>query len=164
MTEAARMFDPLTPEESAARPNSSPDKSGRRPIIPVPEDAPQMQFKHPKHGEPTHAWPYHDAQGGLVGFMCRWDFTNAEGKPDKDFLPVAFCELGSGQRAWRSAGFPAPRPLFHLPGILAKPDVPVLVTEGEKACDAATELFPDIVCMYATWQRPQTFDNFAFDA
>ncbi len=45
---------------------------------------------------------------------------------------------------------PAPRPLFGLDRLAARPDAPVLVVEGEKAADAATELFPGHACL--SWQ------------
>ena len=38
---------------------------------------------------------------------------------------------------------PTPRPLYRLPELLARPGAPILVTEGEKAADAAQRLFPD---------------------
>ena len=65
--------------------------------------------------------------------------------PTKEILPVTFCDLGNGKRAWRSKGMPSPRPLFGLPDILARPDAPVMITEGEKTRDAAAALFPDMV-------------------
>ena len=53
--------------------------------------------------------------------------------------------MGDGRQAWRAVGFPTPRPLYRLPDILAKPDASVLVTEGEKAADAAGALFANMV-------------------
>jgi len=140
------MFKPLSAEELTSAPANDTDKSSKVPICPVPDDAPPMRFRHPKHGEPTTSWAYHDGDGQLVGYVCRWDFQNEDGERAKDFFPVTFCDLGDGIQAWRANGFPTPRPLFGLPGILARPDAWVLVTEGEKARDAAAELFPDLVC------------------
>jgi putative DNA primase/helicase len=145
MAELAEMFAPLSPAELAATPNAGASEGEKRPIVPVPEDAPPMRFRHPQHGTPSHAWPYHDAQGRLVGYVCRWHFETADGARDKLILPVTFCDLVDGRRAWRAAGFPEPRPLFGLPDILAKPGTLVVVLEGEKARDAAAELFPDAI-------------------
>jgi putative DNA primase/helicase len=47
--------------------------------------------------------------------------------------------------AWAAKGFPAPRPLYNLPDLFNRLDVPVLVVEGEKAADAAAMLFPDLI-------------------
>ncbi len=140
------MFAPLTEADHAAGARIGPvtDKPVVVPRVPVPERATPMDFRHPERGKPSRVWPYHDAEGRLVGYVCRWDFTDANGKPDKLVLPVTFCDLGGGARGWRAKGIPAPRPLFGLPEILARPDAVVLVVEGEKAAEAAMALFPDL--------------------
>ena len=137
------MFQPLAVEEvaAAAGVGAGADKVKPRPIVPVPEDAPDMNYWHREHGEPSRAWPYHDAGGQVVGYVLRWDFTGNDGTSDKDIRPVCYCDLGNGQRAWRPAGMPAPRPLYRLPDVLSRPDARVLVVEGEKAADAAARLF-----------------------
>lgn len=138
------MFSPLTPEEAAKACSPRKSTSSKTPIVPVPDDASLLQFKHPKYGEPDHAWPYHDAAGRLVGYVCRWDCIDAEGQKGKEVLPVTYCDLGNGKCAWRSKGIPSPRPLFDLPGILGRADAPVLICEGEKTRDAAATLFPEM--------------------
>lgn len=142
--DAAGMYAPLSPEETADVPRAR-KAATKTPIVPVPAGAPEMKFKHPKLGEPTKSWPYRDADGQLVGYVCRWDFLDAEGRPAKEILPVTFCDLGNGKRGWRSKGIPAPRPLYGLPALLANPDSIVLICEGEKTRDAARDLFPDAV-------------------
>jgi DNA primase len=64
---------------------------------------------------------------------------------DKQILPFSFCEGPGGRREWRCKALPEPRPLFRLPELAARPDVPVLVVEGEKVVDAGAERFPDYV-------------------
>lgn len=44
-------------------------------------------------------------------------------------------------------GFQAPRPLYGLDRLATRPDAPVLVCEGEKAVDAARDMFPDHVAV-----------------
>ncbi len=80
-----------------------------------------------------------------MGYVCRWDTQSSDGTLDKEIRPVTWCDLGNGKRGWRAKGIPAPRPLLNLPGILASPDTPVLVCEGEKAAEAAAKRFPDTV-------------------
>lgn len=138
------MFEPLTEAERKAAPKAAP-RADKVPIVPVPADAPPMAFRHPKHGEPVNAWPYHDAAGGVVGYVCRFNFIGADGEPAKEVLPVTYCDLGGGRRGWRSRGIPGPRPLFGLPQILARSHATVLIVEGEKTGDAAAALFPDFV-------------------
>ena len=142
MTDAAQMYQPLSAEEVAVvEVSTGTDKVKPRPIVPVPADAPLMDYQHPKRGAPSKTWAYLDAGGQVVGYVCRWDFTNSEGKPDKGILPVCYCDLGDGRRDWRAAGMPPPHPLLRLPDILARPDARVLIVEGEKAADAAAKLF-----------------------
>ncbi len=147
MTKAAQMFEPLVPDEVSKAEAGSTAKSQPKPvpIVPVPFNAPPIQYRHPKHGEPSKAWPYHDAQRRLVGYVLRWDFTGADGEPGKEIRPICYCETGDLQRAWCLVGMPAPRPLLRLPDILARPDARVLVVEGEKSADGAAKLFPDLV-------------------
>ena len=143
MTYAAQMFQPLAAEEgaAAAEVGAGADKVKQRPIVPVPEDAPDMNYWHRKHGKPSASWPYHDGQGQIVGYVCRWDFTDGEGRRQKEIRPVCYCDIGNSRRAWRSVGMPAPRPLYRLPDVLARSSSRVLVLEGEKAADAAAKLF-----------------------
>jgi uncharacterized protein (DUF927 family) len=105
-----------------------------------------MQFRHPKHGEPSASWTYRDEHGRLVGYACRFDFVKPDGTPDKDVLPVTFCDLGEGRRGWRSKGIPEPRPLYNLPAIVTAEPMSgaILVCESEKAADAAAVLFPEL--------------------
>jgi hypothetical protein len=139
------MFAPLAAGNGAA---ASADGAGRAkpaPIVPVPVDAPECAWRHPKHGAPVMMRPYHDADGRLVGFTARVEYDGADGKRAKDVLPIAYCriEQGGGHRhAWRARALPAPRPLYRLPELVADPMASVIVTEGEKKADAVTALFP----------------------
>jgi putative DNA primase/helicase len=143
MPDANLMFEPLSMEErTGGTVVKSDDKT---PIIPVPADAPPMRFRHPKYGYPTAEYAYHVASGELAGYACRFDFIDEDGKPDKLVLPVTYCDLGNGRRDWRSKGIPAPRPLYRLHDINARPDAPVLICEGEKATNAGVPIFPECV-------------------
>jgi putative DNA primase/helicase len=102
-----------------------------------------MDFIHPKYGRPSGIWAYRLADGCLAGFAARFDFLEDDGTPAKDILPITYCDLDNGRRAWRSKGIPAPRPLYRLPELLARPEALVIVNEGEKACDAAQRIFAD---------------------
>ncbi len=142
---------PLAPEEIAAAQNGGKnvanDQSARTPIIPVPADAPPCNFAMPDFGgKPTYLYPYHQADGQLIGYVARWEITDPKtGERGKQILPVCFCDLGNGRKTWRSIGMPVPRPLYRLPEILAQPDAPLIVCEGEKKAEAAKILLPDYV-------------------
>lgn len=106
-------------------------------------------------------WAYRDAAGARIGYVVRID---PKGPNDKKRISP----LNWGRRVWtddkgRLRGVlqdvtgwhpkhPAePMPLYNLDQLAARPDAPVLVVEGEKACDAATAQFPGHVCV--TWPR-----------
>src|ERR1700730_11429411 len=138
------MFIPLAVGEVGAGIGSRPkaSKSKRIPIIPVPADAPPQRFRHPRHGFPSREYAYHLATGELAGYALRFDFQRDDGTPDKEVLPVTYCDLDEGKRGWCANGIPAPRPLYGLPELLASQGAPVIVTEGEKKADVVPTLFP----------------------
>ena len=57
--------------------------------------------------------------------------------PNKQIRPLHF-----DGTAWRWKAPAAPRPLFNLQALTAKPDATVLIVEGEKTADAAAKLYP----------------------
>jgi hypothetical protein len=110
--------------------------------MPVPADAPAPPAQHPRLGAATLSWEYRDGAQRLLGVVCRFD-----AKPDKEIRSLVFAEHEKWGRQWRWLGFPKPRPLYGLDRLVARPDAPVVVTEGEKAADAAGELAPDYVAI-----------------
>lgn len=114
-----------------------------RVVLPVPDQAPEATFHHNKHGDPSRVWTYRDAAGRPLGYVCRFDATGGE----KQVLPRTYCETADGQRAWRWRSCDAPRPLYGLDRLAARPEAVVIVTEGEKTADAAAELLPDAVAI-----------------
>lgn len=102
-----------------------------------------VDYNHPALGQPSHVWPYHNANCDLLGFICRFD--TADGK---EILPRTLWSTSrapDGEWMWR--GFPEPRPLYGLDKLDARYDAPVLICEGEKAADAAERLYPAYVCI-----------------
>ncbi|GIX08043.1 MAG: hypothetical protein KatS3mg115_2446 [Candidatus Poribacteria bacterium] len=80
-------------------------------------------------GVPANIWPYYDASRRPVGYVLRWN--TPEGK---EIRPVS--RHGSG---WRIGAMAEPRPLYHLPLLLDRPEEPVVVVEGEKVAEAAVK-------------------------
>lgn len=112
-------------------------------VVPVPADAPPPPETHSKLGRPTARWAYRDAAGAILGHVDRFD--TPEGKT---ILPLTWCaKPGAPRGQWRHKGFPPPRPLYGLDRLASRPQAPVVVTEGEKAADAATILLPDWVAV-----------------
>jgi hypothetical protein len=92
---------------------------------------------HPELGFPTKTWEYRDAESQLVMHVYRFD---KDGK--KETRPLAW---SAEKDAWLWQYPPAPYPVYHLPDLLARSAATVIVTEGEKAADAAARQFPDAV-------------------
>jgi hypothetical protein len=134
------MFDPLPTGSAGVVPPRAPEW---RVILPAPEDEPAPPAKHPKLGAPAGWWGYRDDAGRVLGHVCRF---NAPGG-GKEIRSLVFAEHKKWGRQWRWLGFPKPRPLYGLDRLAARPDAPVIVTEGEKAADAAGELLPDRVAI-----------------
>lgn len=143
---------PILPfnKPTAARPNPAPapaDKGveaqaeGKKrtpwtPILPVPDAAGPYPKAHVVRGRPEAHWEYRDAAGQLLGVIYRFRRSDGEGK---EVLPCVFAERSDTKaREWRWLAFPEPRPLY-LRGP-HRPDVPVLIVEGEKCVDRAVSL------------------------
>ena len=99
-------------------------------------------YRHLTLGAPSRTWPYHDATGRVVGCVARFETPTG-----KTFRPLVRDDAGCWRTASRARGLPKPYPLFHLPALLARPDTPVLIVEGEKTAEAAARLFPDMVAI-----------------
>jgi putative DNA primase/helicase len=138
------MSDPFAPL------NSSPSRKPKEPsawqaLLPAPENAPPPPEKHPKLGKPSLRWTYRDANGAVLGFVNRFDTEDG-----KQFRPlVLHRHTATGKLEWRWESWPAPRPLYGLDRLSTNPKATVIVTEGEKACDAASKLLADYVATSA---------------
>ena len=112
-------------------------------ITPIPATAGKAD-PHPRYGSPSNTWTYRDPQGRPIGHACRFDLPDGR----KVVLPLTYWEATRGTERWKQwcwKAFPVPRPLYSLHRLVAQPDAPVLVTEGEKAAEAARLIFPDYV-------------------
>jgi RecA-family ATPase len=113
--------------------------SKRRCVTPIPVSAPPRPQRHPALGEPTFVHEYTDVSGGLLFYIYRWEWPNQK----KEFRPLTLWRNGTLRWEWKAA--PAPRPLYGLAKLEARPDAPVLICEGEKKAEVAQELLPEFV-------------------
>ena len=113
-------------------------------VSPVPEAAPSLPPSHRAHGKPSVGWRYHDGDGRLIQWVCRFDKSDG----GKEVLPLTLWREGV-RMAWRWKAAPVPRPLYGLDRLAAQSAATVLIVEGEKAADAAARLFPDFAAI--TW-------------
>ncbi|WFU84833.1 ATP-binding protein [Bradyrhizobium sp. CIAT3101] len=130
-------FAPLGEGQSSSRRSRSEWHS----IVPVPDDAPRPPASHSRFGKPAGTWTYRDEAGRLLGFVRR--FNTADGK---QFLPLTFGRVTEDAKPeWKFKSWPGKRPLYGLDRLAERLQAPVLVTEGEKAADAAAQLLLDMV-------------------
>lgn len=116
-------------------------KTPWKPILPAPAGVPPP-VAHYARGKPSVVWPYFNAKEQLLG--CVYRFETSDG--GKETLPVCYCEnTETGEKEWRFLSFPEPRPLYGLDRLAARPDLPVLLVEGEKCADVAVSLLPELV-------------------
>jgi putative DNA primase/helicase len=105
-----------------------PAEPARRVVTPVPEASADCACVHPRFGQPSHRWTYFDGNGEVLGYVARYDPPGER----KQIIPWTW----DGD-AWGMGQWPAPRPLYGLQELEARPEAAVLVVEGEKAADAA---------------------------
>lgn len=110
-------------------------------ITPVPDGVPAPKdVKHYKLGTPVRHWTYYDGDGKLIGFIYRFEDANG-----KTLLPLSYCKSDEGKHEWMWKSFDKPRPMYGLRELAERPKAPVVVVEGEKACDAARLILKDYV-------------------
>ncbi len=85
----------------------------------------------------TH-WTYLDEAGNIIGYTARFEKDD-----QKDIVPF-FRRLGE---IWKPGAAKTPRPLYNLNKLKNFSDLPVLVSEGEKPTDAASNFLNDYACI-----------------
>lgn len=102
-----------------------------------------------EHHPITACYTYTTELGEIVFYQLRADTPtiNKHGKHEK-ILKVysSFYNEQTKENFWDYALSLKNRPLYNLKEIVDNPDKPVLLVEGEKACEAAKRLFPKYVC------------------
>jgi putative DNA primase/helicase len=126
------------PQPQAAKPKAK----GRPHRIP---DQPPADVAAPTLGRATAQWCYRNAAGEQLFWVQRIDLPDGKLFVHRTWLDGNW-HYPSKRDPFKSE-WPAPRPLYRLPDLTDRPDAPVLITEGEKAADAAAELFPDHACL-----------------
>lgn len=139
-------FSPLTPSE--LRSNRPAPDDDLTPVLPAPERlAKAGSFVGSRNVPPgfqaAGSWRYFDENGRLLCIVARY----GNGRGAKEFRPFAVFRNAAGEENWHCRALPAPRPLYGLDRLAARPDAPILVCEGEKAADAAGKRFPVYVCI-----------------
>ena len=79
-------------------------------------------------------WTYHDKTGNIIGYIARYEKDG-----QKDIVPF-FKRSGE---IWKPGAAPVPRPLYNLQLLKKFPGLSILISEGEKATDAASNFLND---------------------
>jgi putative DNA primase/helicase len=106
-----------------------PKRVDWKPVTPH-QTAPKPNFNHYNLEQPSQKWAYHDSQGHVIGYVCRFDLPEG-----KQVIPMTYCTDGK-RYEWRWRGFERPRPLYNLHLLEQHPDKTVIIVEGEKCADA----------------------------
>lgn len=149
-------------------PTAAPRAAPKVVALPVPPEANRRfgQFggKNPR-GIPHEVYIYYDAEGEEYSAACFFykpKRSRNTPKPfDKDVLPYDFSLERANQFPWQLRN--APRCIYNLPQLIANPTASVVVVEGEKTAQRATELIRDYLeregmnpdlspIIFTTWQ------------
>lgn len=113
-------------------PPPPPPRAKQRALVGTSHDALIARMEQDA-GRPIAAhWRYELDDGTHIGTILRWN--NDDGT--KNIKQIS----RNGDDNWHAKTMPDPKPLYHLPLLLANPTHRVYVTEGEKAADAGTPL------------------------
>jgi putative DNA primase/helicase len=110
--------------------DSAIDQDAGECVMPVPSDAPPKPFVHPTLGRCSSRWDYASPGGQLLFQVYRFDLPGG----GKEMRPLSLWGEPSGTLRWDWKAVPAPRPLYGLDQLAARPDAPVVIVEGEKIC------------------------------
>ena len=105
---------------------------------------------HPELGIPDAQWAFKLSDGSVSFYVYR--FNQGDGK--KETRPVSYSNV---EKKWLWKYPASPLPLYG--GDRLGEGQAVIVVEGEKACDAAQQQFPDHICVTSAKGSNQAFDT-----
>ena len=114
-------------------PRTMPAKPKEKPSEPIPDNPPQPP-PHPTLGVATATYRY-----GRAFWISRYDPPTGK----------EFCWHTWRNGKWHRQGYSGPRPAYNADQLASRPDAPVLIVEGEKCADIASQQLRAYVCM--TW-------------
>lgn len=104
---------------------------------------------------------YYSSKGIPVGCVVRCD-KDINGDNVKSFAQFSYDWI---KKRWQASWSGDGKPLYNLQEITARPDVPVMIVEGEKTAEAAKLLFPEYVvttsCMGSASPRSSNWSALA---
>lgn len=107
-------------------------------ILPVPAGMTNPRFNdHKFFGVFIARYPYYSEKGELLAYTCRYEKNGVKTIRQRTVLK----NKDSGALYWGCRALPLPRPMYNLPQLIKMKDLPVIVTEGEKAANAGQKIF-----------------------
>ncbi len=135
------------PQKPAGKAKAKPAKYTWTAMLPVPEAGlASIPSEHSSLGKPSAVWEYLNGTGALMMKVFRFDKGGASNR-SKEYRPLCWCQGSDGKQRWRWQQPADNRPLYGLDRLAWVTGKPVLLVEGEKACDAAIGLFSDVVVL-----------------
>jgi putative DNA primase/helicase len=134
-------FRPLNRATPTPRPAAPPEIEVTAP----PADAGAPVMTHPTFGPPTTSWCYRDEIGKPQFYVARYEPEGGK----KQIVPWSWAP---SKARFIQKGFITPRPLYGLELLATRPDMPIMIVEGEKAADAA-RLFAGHVYVVMSWSH-----------
>ncbi len=129
----ASKFSQLSPNEIAAGSAVAvrgPDDGEL--VSPIPAHAPPLDVKFKRRKSDEVFW-FHNEAGERLFAECRWNLRDG----GKEVRPACYTIQG-----WKLAAYPAPRPLYNLNKLTARPNDSVWLFEGPRKAEKAEACFP----------------------
>ena len=137
--------DPFAPLDRGGMDGAAPPGRSRADIVmPAPTEPPAV-IQHRQYGTATRQWVYRTAVGEPLLAVVRFEPSPTNAGQRKVVLPMTY--MVNGKAGWQFGVPDDGRPLYGLDRLAEDPAAPVIVTEGEKAADAATAIFLDHVAV-----------------
>ncbi|WP_193771380.1 phage/plasmid primase, P4 family [Candidatus Magnetaquicoccus inordinatus] len=134
-------------ETSSARPTKQKNHA-QKPLAFIPEKIQPPPLSSPQGMRLSARWLYRNQKGEGLFYVSRHDPIDKSSPQRKLFQPHILLRQNDGKRAWQRSSYPAPRPLYGLE-LLQNHAQDLLIVEGEKSCDAARRLLPELLAL--TW-------------
>lgn len=116
---------------------SKPTKKAETKTAPAPADCHLPPDVHSDLGEPSNTWEYKTADGQTAFLVYRFETDKG-----KETRPVSY---NPDQEDWQWRYPTPPWVIYNLDKLTDDSNSPVVVMEGEKTADAATNLFPECI-------------------
>jgi putative DNA primase/helicase len=119
----------------------TPGESHQANIPPKPFNIARLE--HKRLGKPSMIHIYRNEKNQIIGYVCRFETTEG-----KEVLAFTYFEWDGKLRwRWSEKGWNGTKPIYGVEKLRKRQKAKILIVEGEKTCEAAQRLFPDMICL-----------------